>query len=202
MDRVKKVKEFRISSGRKQTQSLADVPFLFGEIRQPDSDMLVIPKVSSERRRYIPIGFVPSTTIVSGSALIIPDADMYIFGVMESNVHNSWMRLVAGRMKSDYQYSKNVVYNNFPWPNPTNEQRDLIEKTAQGILDARSLYPDSSLADLYDEVLMPLELRKAHRANDKAVMQAYGFWGKLNSESECVAKLMKMYERLTVESKK
>lgn len=119
--------------------------------------MLVIPKVSSERRRYIPIGFVPSTTIVSGSALIIPDADMYIFGVMESNVHNSWMRLVAGRMKSDYQYSKNVVYNNFPWPNPTNEQRDLIEKTAQGILDARSLYPDSSLADLYDEVLMPLE---------------------------------------------
>ena len=198
MDRVKKVKEFRESSGRKQTQNLADIPYLFGEIRQPDSDMLVIPKVSSERRRYVPIGFVSSDVIVSGSALIIPDANMYIFGIMESNVHNSWMRLIAGRMKSDYQYSKNVVYNNFPWPNPTNEQKYAIEKTAQGILDARALYPDSSLADLYDEILMPLELRKAHRANDKAVMQAYGFWGKLNSESECVAELMKMYEQLVL----
>ena len=108
----------------------------------------------------------------------------------------AWVRTVCGRIKSDYRYSKDIVYNNFPWPAPTEAQKDKIEKTAQGILDARAKYPDSSLADLYDEVLMPPELRKAHQANDRAVMEAYGFWGKLNTESECVAQLMKLYQQL------
>lgn len=126
----------------------------------------------------------------------MPNSGLYEFGILESNVHMSWMRCVCGRLKSDYDYSIKIVYNNFPWPNPTDKQKVIIEKTAQGILDARVLYPDSSLADLYDELTMPPELRKAHRANDKSVMQAYGFWGKLNSESECVAELMKMYEQL------
>ena len=161
--------------------------------------MLVVPKVSSQRRKYIPIAFVEPDFIVNGSALIIPEGKEYEFGVLISNVHMAWMRSFAGRMKSDYQYSKDVVYNTFPWCRPTEVQRAKIEKTAQGILDARALYPDSSLADLYDEATMPIELRKAHRANDRAVMEAYGFWGKLNSESECVAELMKMYQKLVEE---
>ena len=198
--RVDQVRQFRMSSGRVQTQKLADAPMLFGEIRQPATDMLVIPKVSSERRRYIPIGFVHPHTIVSGSALIIPNADLYTFGVLMSNVHNAWMRLVAGRMKSDYQYSKNIVYNNFPWCDPPPEQKAAIEQTAQGILDARALYPESSLGDLYDDVVMPPRLREAHRANDRAVMRAYGFSTKL-SESECVAELMKRYELLLEQEK-
>ncbi|MBQ5413865.1 MAG: hypothetical protein IIU21_04285, partial [Schwartzia sp.] len=125
------------------------------------------------------------------------DATLYHFGILNSNVHMSWMRAVCGRLKSDYDYSIKIVYNNFPWPTPTDKDRTAIEKTAQAILDARALYPGNSLADLYDPVTMPPELLKAHRENDKAVMQAYGFWGKLNSESECVAELMKMYEELT-----
>lgn len=196
-ERIRLTAEFRKSSDRPQTLALADTPSLFGEIRQPDTDMIAIPKVSSENRRYIPISYVSPEVIVNGSALIIPNASLYHFGVLISNVHMSWMRTVAGRMKSDYQYSGSVVYNNFPWCSPTAEQKAKIEKTAQAILDARTLYPDSSLANLYDELTMPIELRKAHQANDKAVMEAYGFWGKLNTESECVAELMKMYQKLT-----
>ena len=136
-----------------------------------------------------------SAEIIAGDKLfMIENANLYILGVLTSNVHMAWMRTVAGRLKSDYSYSNSVVYNNFPWPNPTEKQREKIKQTAQGILDARALYPESSLADLYDEAAMPIELRKAHRANDKAVMEAYGFWGKLNTESECVAELMKMYQ--------
>ena len=142
------------------------------------------------------MGFLSGDIIASDAARIIPDANLYHFGVLNSNVHMSWMRAVAGRLKSDYRYSKNIVYNNFPWPTPTEAQKAKIEKTAQGILDARAKYIDSSLADLYDEVLMPPELRKAHQANDRAVMEAYGFWGKLNTESECVAQLMKLYQQL------
>ena len=138
-----------------------------------------------------------SNVIASNKLLIIPNATIYYFGILTSNVHMAWMRTVCGRMKSDYSYSGGVVYNNFPWCTPTVEQKAKIEKTAQMILDARALYPDSSLADLYDELTMPPELRKAHQANDRAVMEAYGFWGKLNTESECVAELMKMYQRLT-----
>ena len=156
-----------------------------------------MPKVSSERRRYIPMGFMNPDTLCSDLVFIIPNATLYHFGILTSNVHMAWMRAVCGRLKSDYRYSKDVVYNNFPWPTPTDEQKARIEQTAQAILDARELYPDCSLADLYDEATMPPELRKAHQQNDKAVMQAYGFWGKLNSESACVAELMRMYQGLT-----
>ncbi len=196
-DRIKKTAQFRSQSNRPQTLALAETPTLFGEIRQPDSNMLVIPKVSSEVRRYIPICYVKPEIIVNGSALIVPDATMYNFGVLISNVHMAWMRTVCGRMKSDYQYSGKIVYNNFPWPTPTDNQKTKIEETAQGILDARALYPDSSLADLYDPLTMPTELQKAHRNNDIAVMKAYGFDIKNMSESDCVAELMKMYQELT-----
>ena len=136
-------------------------------------------------------------SIASDLVFLIPNATIYDFGILMSNVHNAWMRQVAGRLKSDYRYSKDIVYNNFPWPDPTPEQKAKIEQTAQAILDARALYPDCSLADLYDEVTMPPELRRAHQANDNAVMQTYGFWGKLNTETACVAELMKMYRELT-----
>ena len=142
------------------------------------------------------MGFMSPTDFCSDLVFLIPDATLYHFGILESNVHMAWMRTVAGRLKSDYRYSKDIVYNNFPWPTPTPEQTAAIEKTAQAILDARELYPDSSLADLYDEVLMPKELREAHRANDRAVMRAYGFPIKM-TEADCVAALMQMYEHLT-----
>lgn len=135
--------------------------------------------------------------IVSYSCMVIPDASLYTFGIMMSNVHNAWLRVVCGRLKSDFRYSNTMVYNNFPWPTPSSEQKAKIEETAQGILDARALYPDSSLADLYDPLTMPSELQKAHRENDIAVMKAYGFDIKNMSESDCVAELMKMYQELT-----
>jgi hypothetical protein len=145
------------------------------------------------------MGFIKAGTIVTDRVQIIPEASLYDFGVIISNVHMAWIRVTCMRLEIRYSYSKDIVYNNFPWCNPTEAQRAKIEKTAQGILDARALYPDSSLADLYDEATMPIELRKAHCANDRAVMEAYGFWGKLNSESECVAELMKMYQKLVEE---
>ena len=138
--------------------------------------------------------------IASNVVQIIPNATLYHFGILTSNVHMAWTRAVCGRLKSDYRYSKDVVYNNFPWPTPTDEQKAKIEQTAQAILDARTLYPDCSLADLYDEVTMPPELRKAHQANDKAVMQAYGFDIKTTTETTCVAELMKLYQKLTEQS--
>ena len=196
LTRIKTIREMRASSSRAGTRKLADVPALFGEIRQPDTDYLLIPRHSSQNRRYIPIGYFTKDTICGDANMLIPDASLYLFGVITSNVHMAWVRTVCGRIKSDYRYSKDIVYNNFPWPTPTEDQRAKIEKTAQGILDARAKYLDSSLADLYDEVLMPPELRKAHQANDRAVMEAYGFWGKLNTESECVAQLMKLYQQL------
>ncbi len=194
---VASVKEMREQSNREATKKLAETPTLFGEIRQPSADYIVIPRVSSERRKYIPIGFLNADYIASDAVQILPDANMFHFGVLTSNVHMAWMRAVCGRLKSDYRYSVNIVYNNFPWPTPTDEQKAAIEKTAQAILDARALYPDCSLADLYDEVAMPPELRKAHQANDRAVMQAYGFDVKTVTESSCVAELMKMYQELT-----
>ncbi len=196
MSRLERVKEMRLNSPTKSVQRDAETPMLFTQIRQPETEYLVVPEVSSERRKYVPIGFMPANVIVSNMLYVVSNASLYMFGVMMSNVHMAWMRVVCGRLKSDYRYTP-AVYNNFPWCNPTAEQKKKIEETAQAILDARALYPDCSLADLYDEVAMPPELRKAHQANDKAVMQAYGFWGKLNSESECVAELMKMYKDLT-----
>ena len=162
----------------------------------------IVPATSSENRKYIPLGFLDKNTISTNSAVIIPNATLFHFGVLTSNVHMAWMRTVCGRLKSDYRYSKDIVYNNFPWCNPTPEQKAKIEQTAQMILDARAKYPDCSLADLYDETVMPPELRKAHQLNDRAVMEAYGFWGRLNTESECVAELMGMYQRLTEGEKK
>ncbi len=193
---VEKVKELRNNSNREATRKLADIPMLFGEIRQPDGDYLVIPCHSSEKRRYIPVGYVDKNVICSNANILVPNANLYSFGVLMSNVHNSWMRIVSGRLEMRYRYSVKIVYNNFPWPNPTKEQKEKIEKTAQAILDARELYPDSSLADLYDELTMPVELRKAHQANDVAVMEAYGFNWKTMTESMCVAELMKMYQKL------
>ena len=197
MRRLEAVRQMRLASSAAPTRALAEKPYLFFSTPQTDSNYLCIPEVSSERRRYIPIGFMDKDIIASNKLLIVPDATLYHFGVLTSNVHMAWTRTVCGRLKSDYQYSGATVYNNFPWPTPTDEQRAKIEQTAQAILDARNLYPDCSLADLYDEATMPPELRKAHQQNDKAVMQAYGFWGKLNTESACVAELMKMYQKLT-----
>ena len=144
---------------------------------------------------------MPKEVIASDLVFLIPDAEIYHFGVLMSNVHNAWMRTVAGRLKSDYRYSKDIVYNNFPWPSPTPEQKEKIVKTAQGILDARDLYPDSSLADLYDPLTMPPELRKAHQLNDKAVMQAYGMPIKETDEAACVAWLMRLYQEKVNEIK-
>lgn len=197
MERVRLCKESRESSIAAGIRKFADTPMLFAQITQPvGNPYIIVPRVSSERRRYVPIGFINGDTIASDAVQIIPDATIYEFGVMISNVHMAWMRAVCGRLKSDYRYSKDVVYNNFPWPKPTDAQKAKIEQTAQVILDARALYPDSSLAELYDEVTMPPELRKAHQNNDRAVMQAYGFSIKDMTESKCVAELMKMYQDL------
>lgn len=196
LERINACREDRLNSPDKGRQKLANTPMLFRETANPSS-YIIVPRVSSERRRYIPLGFLDKNTIPTDSATIISDATVYHFGILTSNIHMSWMRAVAGRLKSDYRYSKDIVYNNFPWPNPTDAQRTKIEQTAQAILDARALYPDASLADLYDEVTMPPELRKAHQNNDRAVMQAYGFDVKTMTESECVAELMKMYQALT-----
>jgi type I restriction-modification system DNA methylase subunit len=196
LERVQAVKNFRLKSKRKATLKLADKPTHFGTENILRSNYLLLPRVSSSRRRYIPIGFMEASALTSDSCHIIPNATIYHFGILTANVHMAWVRTVCGRLKSDYRYSKNIVYNNFPWPTPTDKQKALIEKTAQAILDARNLYPDSSLADLYDPLTMPPELRKAHQMNDRAVMQAYGFSTKM-SESDCVAELMKMYQKLT-----
>ena len=197
MRRLEAVREMRLASSAAPTRALAEKPYLFFSTPQTDNNYLCIPEVSSERRRYIPIGFMDKSVIASSLVSIIPNATIYHFGILTSNVHMAWMRIVCGRLKSDYRYSGAIVYNNFPWPTPTDEQKAKIEETAQAILDARALYPDSSLADLYDETTMPPELRRAHQQNDKAVMRAYGFDIKTTTETSCVAELMKMYQRLT-----
>ena len=196
MERVERCRQDRKNSVDKGRQKLADTPALFRETNNPDT-FIVVPKVSSEQRRYVPMGFMDGNTIASDLVFIIPDATIYQFGILTSNVHMAWMRAICGRLKSDYRYSANVVYNNFPWPTPTDTQKAKIEQTAQAILDARALYPDASLADLYDETTMPPQLRRAHQNNDRAVMQAYGFSVKDMTESKCVAELMGMYQRLT-----
>lgn len=194
--RVKAVREFRLASSSGGTRKLADRPTRFHVENMPQGNYLLIPRVSSEKRKYVPIGFIDASIFSSDSVHITTTATLYHFGILTSNVHNAWLRAVGGRLKSDYRYSKDIVYNNFPWPTPTPEQQAKIEQTAQAILDARAQYPDSSLADLYNETLMPIELRKAHLENDTAVMKAYGFDVKM-TESERVAALMKMYVKLT-----
>lgn len=196
LERVEACRQDRLN-GAEDRQKLADTPTVFRELKNPLT-YIIVPRHSSENRRYIPMGFLDNTFIPADSATIIPEATLFHFGIIMSNVHMAWVRTVCGRIKSDYRYSKDIVYNNFPWPTPTDEQKAKIEQTAQAILDARALYPDSSLADLYDEVIMPSELRKAHQNNDRAVMQAYGFTKDhpaFSSESTCVAELMKMYQQ-------
>ncbi len=194
--RINNVRKYRLSSKRMATLKLADTPTRFQTENMPSETYIVIPEVSSEKRKYIPIGFMNSDVLCSNKLRVIPNANLYHFGVLTSNVHMAWMRAVCGRLEMRYQYSNKIVYNNFPWCNPTPEQKAKIEQTAQAILDARALYPDSSLADLYDELTMPPELRKAHQQNDRAVMQAYGFSVKDMTESKCVAELMKLYQSL------
>ena len=218
--RIEAVREFRLKSSKAATVQIAATPTLFGEMRPCESEYIAIPKVSSENRRYIPIDYLSSEVLAGDKLFQMPNASLYHFGVLTSNVHMAWMRAVCGRLEMRYSYSNTIVYNNFPWPfsekqtdlfvpngthqkakNVSSEQirvsyQEQIQQTAQAILDARAKYPDSSLADLYDETLMPPELRKAHQANDRAVMAAYGFSTKM-TESECVAELFKMYEKLT-----
>lgn len=194
--RLKAVKDYRESSNRPATKKMAEYPMLFAEIRQPQTNYIMLPVVSSEKRKYIPIGFLTPDIINSYASISIPNATLYHFGVLCSNVHNAWMRAICGRLEMRYRYATSLVYNTFPWCKPAPEQVARIEHTAQAILDARDKYPECSLADLYGELTMPPELRKAHQANDLAVMTAYGFDWKI-TESECVAELMKMYQKLT-----
>ena len=196
LERIQRVRDFRLRSDRSSTLKAADTPYLFAAPFESLGNYVAIPKVSSERRRYIPMDYLPQEIIPGDKLFVMQGASLYHFGVLTSNVHMAWMRAVCGRLKSDYSYSNTIVYNNFPWCNPTEEQRQKIECTAQAILDARAKYPDCSLADLYDEVTMPIELRRAHQANDRAVMAAYGFPTTM-TESDCVARLLEMYQQIT-----
>ncbi len=194
--RVQAVKAVRLASHRAATQALAATPYLFGEDRQPPGAYLAVPKTSSERREYLPVGFLDGSIIASTELFTIPDATLYHFSMLNSTMHNAWMRAVCGRLESRYRYSASIVYNNFPWPEPTEAQRQTIEASGQGILDARALYPDASLADLYDPLTMPADLRKAHQANDRAVDAAYGYKGD-KADPPRVAFLFGLYQRLT-----
>jgi hypothetical protein len=195
MKRVAACKDARLNSPDSGRLRLAETPTLFREQIAPEH-YLVVPKVSSERRRYIPIGYMDNNTIAGDKLFIVCDATLYHFGILTSNIHMAWMRAVCGRLKSDYSYSINIVYNNFPWSNATDEQKIGIEKLAQAVIDARALYPDCSLSDLYDPLTMPPELLKAHRELDRAVMKLYGFNVKGTSEAQCVAALMERYQVL------
>ena len=197
MKRVQAVREYRLQSPKEATRRCAETPTLFAEVRECSSDYIAIPKVSSENRRYIPMEYLPKDIIAGDKLFMIPHASLYHFGVLTSNVHMAWMRATCGRLKSDYSYSNTIVYNNFPWPTPTDEQKAKIKQTAQAILDARAIYPDCSLAELYKQTTMAVELRKAHQENDRAVMQAYGMIPGKTTESDCVAELFKMYQALT-----
>ena len=197
-ERVQSVRDFRLASKAKTTNGYAKVPHLFAQITQPDGEpYLLIPSVSSERRRYIPIGYMTADSIASNAVQIVPNATLYQFGVLTSSVHMAWMRAVAGRLKSDYRYSKEIVYNTFPWPDLCDSAslRGKVEMTAQAILDVRAKFPNESFANLYDETLMPVELRKAHAANDRAVLAAYGLKPD-TPEPEIVAHLFKLYAEM------
>ena len=200
LKRIENVRDFRLQSTKSATKQIADTPTIFGEMRPCDSDYIAIPKVSSEQRQYIPIEYLKAEIIAGDKLFQMPNANLYHFGVLTSNVQMAWMRAVCGRLKSDYSYSNTIVYNNFVWPSVTETDQSKIEQTAQKILDARALYPDSSLADLYDATLMPVELRRAHRANDEAVLAAYG-WPKDLQESEIVERLFGLYKEMTDKNK-
>ena len=196
MKRVKAVRDFRLQSPKAATRKSAETPTLFQEIRQTDSNYLLVPVISSENRRYIPIGFIDKNVIANAAVQMVPGATLYHFGVLTSSVHMAWMRVVCGRLEMRYRYSATIVYNNFPWCVAGAKERALIEATAAKILEVRAKYPAASLAELYSELTMPAELRAAHRANDLAVMKAYGFSPKM-TEAEIVARLFEMYVQLT-----
>ena len=199
--RVEAVREYRLNSTSAPTRKLANTPLRFNHTNLPEKEYIVIPEVSSQRRKYIPIGFLQPTILCSNLVKIIPDATLFHFGVLTSSTHMAWTRVVCGRLKSDYRYSANIVYNNFPWASTTDAQKKKIEETAQLILKVREKYPDASLADMYGEKMYLYEdLVKAHNANDKAVMEAYGFKPDME-ESEIVARLMEMYQELTKENR-
>lgn len=206
LERLNQIKEYRLSSNSAPTRKLADTPAKFHFENMPDSNYLVIPQTSSGRRRYVPIGFLTPDVLVNNKLQVMRDGGLYEFGILSSNIHNAWLRTVAGRFRDDFTYSVSVVYNTFPWPAATEEQKEKIRYTAQQILDARALYPDSSLAELYyDIATMPTELRKAHHQNDAAVIRAYGITSKdaaFSSESACVAELMKRYQLIVSNIKK
>lgn len=194
------MRKYRLASVSAPTRKLANTPRRFHVENMPDTDYIVIPEVSSENRYYIPIGFLSPDILSSNLVKIIPNASLYHFGILTSAVHNGWMRAVAGRLKSDYRYSKDIVYNNFPWPDVNDTQKAKIKTLAQAILDARAIYPNSSLADLYDPLTMPPELLKAHRALDVEVMKLYGFPADM-TEAEVVAKLLELYQQLPEKAK-
>ena len=196
MKRIEAVREYRLASPSPGTVKLADKPTRFHVENMPKGYYLLIPEVSSEKRHYIPIGFMSPDILCSNLVKLVPDATLYHFGILTSSVHNAWMRVVCGRLKSDFRYSKDIVYNNFPWPDVSDNQRAKIEETANLILSAREKYPEASMADFYSNIILFPELLKAHRANDVAVMEAYGF-RKDMTESEIVAELFKMYQKLT-----
>jgi len=196
MKRIAACKQDRENAPDEGRRKLAATPALFREQTTSNVDYIVVPKVSSERRRYIPIGFVPAATIASDLLFVIPESSLYHFGILTSNVHMAWMRAVCGRLKSDYRYSRDIVYNNFPWPDINDEQKAEVEKLAQAILNARAKDPNNSLADLYDPLTMPPELLKAHQNLDRAVMKLYGFSVKDTTEAACVAALMEQYQIL------
>jgi hypothetical protein len=195
--RLKNIMLFRKNSTKEMTKRLAETPSLFGEIRQPQSNYILMPRHSSEKRKYIPIGFVSKDIIVGDSNSTIPDASLYEFGIITSIMHMAWMRYVCGRLKSDYRYSGTIVYNNFPWPSSTDKQKKAIEEAANSILQARSCFPNSSLGTLYDPINMPPELVKAHQKLDKAVEKAYG--RTFDDDSQRVAYLFELYQQKTGE---
>lgn len=194
-EKVERVRQFRLASKAKTTNGYARVPHLFAQITQPEGvSYLLVPSVSSENRIYVPIGFMTADDISSNAVQIIPNASIYHFGVLTSNVHMAWLRAVGGRLEMRYRYSKEIVYNTFPWPEPNDAQKQVIERTAQAILDTRSHYPDIPMSVLYDRNLMPNDLQKAHQANDVAVMKAYGMPIRETDEAACVAWLMRLYQ--------
>ena len=196
MEKLHQIQEYRAASNSMQTKKLANTPSKFHFENMPEKDFLVIPQTSSGKRRYVPLGFLSPDIIVNNKLQVMNGGSLYEFGILSSSVHNAWLRAVAGRFREDFTYSVSVVYNTFPWATPTSIQREKIKETAQAILDARACYPNASLADLYDDTAMKDNLRKAHEANDKAVMAAYGFNAKL-TEPEIVAELFKRYQELT-----
>jgi len=195
MKRVNAVREYRLRSPNSGTKAKADTPTLFDQLRPPAKQYLALAKVSSQRRRYLPIGFLTDDVIPGDKLFTIPNGTLYMFGILMSGIHNAWIRAVAGRLKSDYSYSTLIVYNAFPWPDASDEQKCAVAKLSQSVLDARALFPKSSLADMYDPLSMPHELLGAHQCLDRAVMRLYGFAADAN-EAECVAGLMVRYRRL------